>query len=47
MVSVPEFSVPGPSRTVKVTGRPEVAEAERENGASPKVFADNVPKLIV
>lgn len=44
-VRVPEFSVPGPWRTVKVTGRSEEAEAVREKGASRKVFADNVPKL--
>jgi len=47
MVRVPEFSVPGPLRTVKFTGKPEVAEAAREKGASRKVFPSKVPKLTV
>jgi hypothetical protein len=32
---------------LKLTGRPEVAEAVTRNGAVPNVWLDNVPKVIV
>ncbi len=47
IVTVTPLSVAGPETIWKLTGRPEVAEALRAKGASPKVLSAGCAKLIV